>query len=149
MLPKYPFIIHLSIVSRDVESLQLSPSQGSLLLFVRPKEQRRQLATNCCGCSQRSPPGRWEGACSGGSSIQAAFGSWPRRQHLFLPSSSGLLLCSKTKANNGHLLSPGGDKQKEKHKASFWKLSHWTPCHPKNLTWIHFLPTTGGYCLFL
>ena len=78
MLPKYPFIIHLSIVSRDVESLQLSPSQGSLLLFVQPKEQRRQLATKCCGCSQRSPPGRWEGACSGGSSIQAACGSWPR-----------------------------------------------------------------------
>lgn len=70
MLPKYPFIIHLSIVWRDMGSVQLSPSQGSLLLFVQPREQWGQLATNSCGCSQRSPPGRWEEPALGEASFR-------------------------------------------------------------------------------
>lgn len=45
--------------------------------------------------------------------------------------------------------SPGGDKLEGKCKASFWKLSHWTSHHPKNRPWIHFPPTSGGYCPFL
>lgn len=92
MFPKYPFIIHLSTVQRDMGSVQLSPSQGFILLFAQPRELTRQLAPCCCGCSQRSPQGGWEEPSSGGSSIQASsailchggsFSFYPPTQSLF------------------------------------------------------------------
>lgn len=148
MFPKY-HSSNIWALFRDVRSGQLSPSQGCLLLFVQPEEISRQLPTCCCGCGQRSPPGGWEETSAGGSSIQASRVALSQggSASLYLPT-QGLFCVARQKRTMGtssllEVTSTG------KYKASFWKLSHWTPCHPKNLTWIHFLTTTGDDCPFL
>lgn len=147
MFPKYSFIIYLSIVQRDMRSIQFSPSQGFPLLFVQPRELWRQLATCCCGCSkgltqgdekkqlQEEAPFRHPVALANGGSAS------------FYPPTK-VLLCSNTKANNGHLLSPGGDKQKESIKLPFENSAIKLPATPRTWPESTFLPTTGSYCPF-
>lgn len=134
MFPKYPFIIHLSIVQRDMGSVQLSPSQGFVILFVQSRECWRQLATHCCGCSQGSPPRGWEEVSSGGSAIQVssvALGQGGSSS--FYPPTQVLFCVARQKPNNGHLLSPGGDKQKQSIKLAFENSSIELPATPR--TW--------------
>lgn len=121
MFPKYPFIIHLSIVQRDVGSVQLLPLKGFVILFVQTKECSRQLATCFHG---------WAKGLPYGDEKRCPPQEVPFRHHMWLLAKEavplsilplGSLLCSKIKANNGHLLSPGGDKHKESIKVAFEK----------------------------
>lgn len=117
MFPKYPFIIHFSIVQRH--------GVNSALTFTGLRASvcaaRRALETVSCSPLWLQP-----------KASPTAMRSVPRRElhsgipwhstqevALLPPSNSHPLLCSKTKANNGHLLSPGGDKQRKSRKLAF------------------------------
>lgn len=54
-------------------------------------------------------------------------GSWPRTLNLFFSPRQVQLLCSKTKANNGHPSSHGEDKKEKSRKPAFENHGCWTP----------------------
>lgn len=147
MFPKYPFIIHLCIVQRlGVSSAptftrlraSVCAAKGALEtisylpLWLQPKVSPRGLRRAVLRRKLHS-----------GISVALSRGG----SAFFYPPTQGLF-CVAGKKQTVATSSLLEVTSRGKYKASFWKLSHWTPCHPKNLTWIHFLTTTGGNCPF-
>lgn len=127
MFPKAPLSIHTSLVQRDVGSGLPLPPQGCELLSATNWALETIIPSLLC-LRLRSPSGDKKRPPLGRSSIQASRmahgqGHWTP----FFPPRQVQLLCSKTKANNGHPSSHGEHKKEKSRKPAFENRGCWTP----------------------